>query len=80
MNIPFDGLSDFIDALERDSELKRITAAVDLELEIEEILRRGMYERKFPLLFENIKGYSLLVAGNLFGSKKNENYSGNMQV
>ena len=66
----FDGISDFIDALELEGELKRVRAPVDPNLEIAEILRRGMYGRKSALLFENVKGYDIPVAGNLFGSEK----------
>jgi 4-hydroxy-3-polyprenylbenzoate decarboxylase len=69
-DMTFDGLSDFIGALERAGELKRVSAPVDTNLEIAEILRRAMYERKQALLFENVKGYDVPVAGNLFGSEK----------
>ena len=66
----FAGLSDFIDDLEHAGELKRVTAQVDPNLEIAEILRRGMYESKSALLFENVKGYDIPIAGNLFGSER----------
>lgn len=65
-----EGVSDFIEALDRAGELKRVSAQVDPDLEIAEILRRGMYENKPALLFENVKRYDIPVAGNLFGSER----------
>ena len=50
--------------------LKRISAQVDPDLEIAEILRRTMYAKGPAILFENVKGYDMPVLGNAFGSEK----------
>src|SRR5271157_1790990 len=65
-----DSVSDFVEALESAGELKKVRAPVDTNLEIAEILRRGMYEKAPALIFENVKGYNIPVTGNLFGSEK----------
>ena len=64
-------LREFIAALEARGELKRIKAEVDPELEITEITDRvsKMEGRKnVALLFENVKGSSMPVLMNAFGS------------
>ncbi|MEE4117187.1 MAG: menaquinone biosynthesis decarboxylase [Marinilabiliaceae bacterium] len=63
----YDGLQDFIEALEQDSELKRISTFVNPELEITEIADR-VYKNKGPaLLFENTgTAFPLLI--NMYGS------------
>lgn len=63
-------LQDFIQVLEKNGELKRISVLVDAELEITEIADRVMRCGGSALLFENVKGskYPLLI--NAFGSEK----------
>jgi 4-hydroxy-3-polyprenylbenzoate decarboxylase len=68
----YSSLKDFIDRLDRRGELRRITHPVSAYLEITEIADRVM---KSPgggkaLLFENVTGYEMPVAINLFGSVK----------
>lgn len=60
----------FIDALEKAGELKRVSQEVSADLEIAEILRRVMYSNGPAVLFENVRGYKMPVLGNAFGSVK----------
>lgn len=66
----FKDLRDFIQALEKAGELVRITTEVDPNLEITEICDRTLKQQGPALLFENPKGYSIPVLGNLFGTPK----------
>ena len=61
-------LRDFIAGLERDGQLKRIAVEVDPKLEVTEICDRVLKQGGPALLFENPKGYSMPVLGNLFGT------------
>ncbi len=63
-------LRDFIDQLERQGELKRITAEVDPNLEMTEISDRTLRREGPALLFENPKGYDIPVLANLFGTPR----------
>jgi 4-hydroxy-3-polyprenylbenzoate decarboxylase len=63
-------LRDFIDQLEARGELKRIAAEVDPHLEITEICDRVLRKGGPALLFENVKGSSMPLLGNLFGTTK----------
>ena len=64
------GLSDFVIALEQAGELKRITAPVSAELEITEIVDRVSKAGGPALLFENVKGHTVPVLINAFGSNR----------
>jgi len=66
------GLQDFIAALDRAGELKRIGAQVDPKLEISAIADKIMREPGggSALLFENVKGSSYPLAINLMGSER----------
>jgi 4-hydroxy-3-polyprenylbenzoate decarboxylase len=61
-------LRDFLAQLEARDELKRITAEVDPRLEMTEICDRVLKAGGPALLFENPKGHTMPVLGNLFGS------------
>ncbi|KAG1652840.1 3-octaprenyl-4-hydroxybenzoate carboxy-lyase [Nymphon striatum] len=61
-------LRDFIDQLETQGELKRITAEIDPNLEMTEICDRTLRAGGPALLFENPKGFDAPVLGNLFGT------------
>jgi 4-hydroxy-3-polyprenylbenzoate decarboxylase len=61
-------LRDFIAQLEARGELKRIAYAADPRLEITEICDRTLRRQGPALLFENPKGYSVPLLGNLFGT------------
>jgi 4-hydroxy-3-polyprenylbenzoate decarboxylase len=69
--MPFESLGEYLDAIERAGQLKRIKTAVSPHLEIAEIMRRLMYSADSPaVLFENIEGSKMKVLGNAFGSMK----------
>jgi 4-hydroxy-3-polyprenylbenzoate decarboxylase len=61
-------LRDFLDALESRNLLKRIRQAVDMNLEVTEICKRTLRNKGSALMFENPKGHSIPVLGNLFGT------------
>ncbi len=61
-------LRDFITLLEQRGELKRISFEVSTELEMTEICDRTLKAGGPALLFENVKGHSMPVLGNLFGT------------
>ena len=63
-------LRDFIDQLERNGELKRISVEVDPDLEVTEICDRTLKAGGPALLFENVKGSSMPLLGNLFGTPR----------
>src|SRR5918911_1214972 len=65
----FESLRDYMDALDRAGQLKRITTNVSPNLEVAEIMRRAMYSQQQPaLLFENVQGSSMPILGNSFGT------------
>ncbi len=66
--MPYKDLPDFLAALESRGLLRRVKAEVDADLEITEITDRVVKAGGPALLFENVKGHSLPVAINLFGS------------
>ncbi len=61
-------LRDFITQLEELGELKRISLEVDPYLEMTEICDRTLRTGGPALLFENPKGHTIPVLGNLFGT------------
>ncbi len=63
-------LREFIAALEKAGELKRITFEVDPKLEITEFADRSVKTGGPALLFENVKGSKMPVLVNAFASKK----------
>ena len=63
-------LRDFISALEKRGQLKRIRAEVDAELEIAEITDRVSKQGGPALLFENVRGHSIPVLINALGSRE----------
>ncbi|MBX2838304.1 MAG: 4-hydroxy-3-polyprenylbenzoate decarboxylase [Gammaproteobacteria bacterium] len=67
-------LRDFIDRLEELGELKRIQAEVDPVLEVTEICDRTLRAGGPALLFENPKGSSVPLLGNLFGTPQRVAY------
>jgi 4-hydroxy-3-polyprenylbenzoate decarboxylase len=65
----FESLRDYMDALDRAGQLKRVTTKVSPNLEVAEIMRRAMYTQQQPaLLFENVQGSSMPILGNAFGT------------
>lgn len=65
----YNDLNEFISALEKAGELKRIQAPVSPELEIAEITDRVCKQQGPALLFENVVGYEMPVLMNAFGSE-----------
>jgi len=66
----YKNLRDFIEQLEANGELKRVTVAVDPNLEMTEICDRTLRAGGPALLFENPVGHSVPVLANLFGTTK----------
>ncbi|RDE18194.1 4-hydroxy-3-polyprenylbenzoate decarboxylase [Motiliproteus coralliicola] len=63
-------LREFIEALEAQGELQRISVEVDPVLEMTEICDRTLRAGGPALLFENPKGFDMPVLANLFGTPK----------
>jgi 4-hydroxy-3-polyprenylbenzoate decarboxylase len=66
----YNDLRDFIDQLEKQGELKRITTPVDPNLEMTEICDRTLRAQGPALLFENPIGHDIPVLANLFGTPR----------
>jgi 4-hydroxy-3-polyprenylbenzoate decarboxylase len=64
----FASLRDFIDRLENEQRLVRVTAEVSPELEITEIHTRLLAERGPAVLFEKVRGSAMPLLANLFGT------------
>ena len=64
----YQDLRDFIAQLEQRGELKRISTEIDPYLEMTEIADRTLKAGGPALLFENVKGHSIPVLANLFGT------------
>lgn len=63
-------LREFVERLEGMGELRRITEEVDPYLEMTEICDRVLRAGGPALLFEKVKGHSMPVLGNLFGTPR----------
>ena len=63
-------LRDFIAQLEKQGELKRITAEVSPNLEMTEICDRVLKAQGPAILFEKPTGFDIPVLGNLFGTPR----------
>src|SRR6185503_865850 len=66
----YQDLREFIRALEKNHELKRITVEVDPILEITEFADRAVKQGGPALLFEKPKGYTIPVLINSFASMR----------
>src|SRR5476649_3068803 len=66
----YQDLREFIGALEKNHELKRISVEVDPILEIAEFADRAVKQGGPALLFEKPKGYSIPVLINSFASMR----------
>jgi 4-hydroxy-3-polyprenylbenzoate decarboxylase len=71
--VAYKDLRAFLKKLEKEGELKRITAEVDWKLEVTEITDRVTKQGGPALLFENIKGSKVPLAINLFGTHRRMN-------
>jgi 4-hydroxy-3-polyprenylbenzoate decarboxylase len=68
--MPYTDLREFIEALEKSGELVRVKAEVDPRLEVTEILNRLLATSGPAVLFERVKGSSIPLLANLFGTVK----------
>ena len=68
--MPFESLGEYVEALEKAGQLKRVRAETSPNLEIAEVMRRLMYSNGPAVLFENVEGSGMQVLGNAFGSMK----------
>lgn len=66
----YQDLRDFIEQLEAQGELKRISAPVSTHLEMTEICDRVLRAEGPALLFENVAGHNMPVLANLFGTPR----------
>ena len=66
----YDDLRDFIAQLEKLGELKRVAVEVDPVLEMTEICDRVLRQGGPAILFEKVRGHSMPVLGNLFGTPR----------
>src|SRR5688500_13284460 len=67
--MPFESLTEYINALDKSGHLTHINSKVNPHLEIAEIIRRLMYKGNQPaVLFENVQGATMPVLGNAFGT------------
>ncbi len=66
----FKDLREFIALLEREGELKRVSAPVDARLEITEITDRMVKSGGPALLFENVRGSDAPLLINMFGTHR----------
>lgn len=64
----YNSLQDFIKELEKRGDLVRVTEPVSTHLEMTEIQCRVIKENGPAILFENVKGHSMPVLVNLFGT------------
>jgi len=69
-SVKYKDLREFLDHLERQGDLKRITQEIDPNLEMTEISDRVLKADGPALLFENPKGFNTPVLTNLFGSER----------
>ena len=73
--MPYRDLREFIAFLERQGDLRRISAPVSPELEITEIAHRLLRADGPALLFENVIGHDMPVAINLFCAERRMNWA-----
>src|ERR671915_1420396 len=67
--MPYESLSEYVNALDNAGQLIRVKTKVNPELEIAEIMRRLMYRGNQPaVLFESVEGTTMPVLGNAFGT------------
>jgi 2,5-furandicarboxylate decarboxylase 1 len=66
----YKGLRGFLEHMEQQGDLLRITDEVDPYLEIGSAIRETSDREGPVLLFENVKGYNMPVVGGVFGSRR----------
>ena len=68
--MPFDDPREFMEHLEEQKELIRITDEVDPNYEIGAYIRKTSDQQGPALLFENVKGHDMLMVGGIFASRQ----------
>ena len=68
--MPFDDPRDFLESLEKEGEVVRVTKPVDVSHEIAAYLRKTSNEQGPALWFENVKGYDMPVVGAVFATRR----------
>ena len=69
--MPYADLHDFLQNLENQGQLLRVKSKVNPDLEIAEIMRRMVYAKNQPaVLFEEVEGYDIPIAGNIFSTSQ----------
>src|SRR4030067_581712 len=68
--MPYNDLREYLEELEKKGLLKRIRTEVDPDLEVAEIQDRLVRSGGPAVIFEKVKGYSMPVVGNLFGTRE----------
>jgi 4-hydroxy-3-polyprenylbenzoate decarboxylase len=68
--VAYDDLPSFLADLEREGDLRRVKVEVDPHLEVTEIVTRVVREQGPALLFENVKGSTMPLAMNVFGTER----------
>ncbi len=63
-------MRDYLAALERDGELRLIKREVDPRHELAAVIQASQEESEAALLFERVRGSSMPVAANLYGSRR----------
>ena len=66
----FNDLREFLNHLESKKLLKKVAAQVDTNLEIAAIMNRLVKKGGPAVIFENVKGYTIPVVANLFGTQE----------
>lgn len=66
--MPYNDLRDFINTIDKKGQLVRVKTEVDPNLEITEILDRLLHKSGTAVLFENVKGHSVPIVANLYGT------------
>src|SRR4030067_105540 len=71
--MPYSDLREFIAQLEKEKEIVRVRAEVDIHYEMgaicRHVLNQGGVERNLALLFEKPKGHSIPIAAGLLDSR-----------
>jgi 2,5-furandicarboxylate decarboxylase 1 len=69
--MPYTDLRDFLNTLQKEKELIVVSESLDPCYEVASLLQALSEHDSYPAaLIENVKGYAVPIAGNLFGSRK----------
>jgi len=66
--MPFSDLREFLNFLEQKGQLLRMKSEINTRLEITEVLNRLLAREGPAVIFEKVKGHSIPVVANLFGT------------